>query len=165
MANTERTLLLVSGITGVENLAKMVSRELGLSIQIAKTRRAAAAALRREAFTIVLVDSSMPEGEDPELLWQRTGLAIPMEMALADVGASLLLRQLRSTLARREHEAALARRAASHAIEDEMRQQVTGLLLQSELLLLEKSIPPTMEKRVMALRTLADGLRTRLRNA
>lgn len=166
MKKTDRGVLLVTAMVGAEELGKLLSQSLQLPIQIAKTSRAAAAVLRREEFIIVLVDSAMPESQEKEQLWQRVGLAIPLELPLGSIGANSLSRQLRSTLARWEHETQMARRAAAYAIEDEMRQHVTGLLLQSDLVLMQpEGMPPAILQQVTVLRSLAHGLRTRLMNA
>ncbi len=68
-----------------------------------------------------------------EAIWERSGLAIPMQVNFALSGAARLIREIRAALHRREREQTLARRAAAAAIETEIKSTVARLLLQSEL--------------------------------
>ena len=163
-----KSILIVTAVEGAENLGAVLSREANVTVQVARSRRSALAVLRREEFTLVLLDLAMPGGAhdvvegEIDTIWQRSGLAVPMELNLASVGAARLVRLVRGILARREQETLLARRVARTAIEEELRSQVTGLLLQSELILRETSIPEPMREKLTALRELADELRVRL---
>jgi hypothetical protein len=167
MRKASKTVLMVTAVEGAENLAAALSRQADVMVQVARNRRSAMAVLRREEFTILLVDSALAQADSDgvETLWQRASLAVPMEINIASVGPAQLIRLVRGVLIRREHESLLARRAAEVAIEDELRSHVTGLLLQSDLMLREKSVPPILLEKIKALRELADGLRVRLRSA
>jgi hypothetical protein len=167
MKQAVNSILMVTAMEGAENLAAVLSREADVTVQVARNRTSAAAVLRREAFTIVLVDSALSQAQpgSMEALWQRADLAVPLELNLAELGAERLIRQICGILERREQEYVLARRAAGLDIEDELRAQVTGLLLQSDLVLREQAIPPMVREKLETLRELADGLRVRLRHA
>lgn len=164
--HTERhSLLLVSAMEGAENLARYLSREMEIEVAVARTCRAAAATLRREEFSIVLCDTALICREDLGVLHQRIGYAVPLEADIARLGAEKLLRRLKNVLERREQEVLLARLAATHEIGDTLRHQVTGLLLQSDLILREKSLSPALANKLEQLREMADGIRVRLQNA
>ncbi len=167
MKNEAHSVLIVTAMEGAENLAGLLSREADVTVQVARNRTSALAVLRREAFTIVLVDSLLSQAhpESMEALWERADLAVPLELNLAELGAVRVIRQVCGILARREREYVLARKVAGLEIEEALRSQVTGLLLQSDLMLREQAIPPMVRERLVTLRELADGLRVRLRHA
>ena len=63
---------------------------------------------------------------------------------------------------RSRRHAAIARRAATAEIENDLRTSVTGLLLESELALREPAIPPSLAPKLRHLVELAGDLRDRL---
>jgi signal transduction histidine kinase len=160
----DMSILIVTGIEGAQNCAKAVAGELGLEFEVAEGRKQALAYLRQREFAVVVVDESIvecdPAGADS--IWQRAGLAIPLQINFAIAGAARLAREIRSALHRREREQMLAHRAAAAAIESELKTTLTGLLLQSQLALScsEASSPLTEKLRIVA--DLAGSLRRQL---
>ena len=160
-----RSILMVTQMTGAEGCAAAMERQLGLSVVVAATRRAASAALRRGEFDVVVLEEAMAAG-DPQgadLLWQQSGSAVPVQVNFAISGCARLVREVRAALARREQEKAVAMRAAASAMESELKSVVTGILLQSELALREPEVPPHLEEKLRNLVGLAGDLRERLR--
>jgi CheY-like chemotaxis protein len=125
------SILIVTGIEGARNCATVVGAQLGMEVEVADGRKAALAALRRREFSAVVVDETMAECDPAaaEAVWERAGLAIPLQINFALSGAARLTREIRSALNRREREQSLARRAAAAAIESELKSTVAGLLL------------------------------------
>ena len=159
------TVLMVSGMDGVERCATALSRELNLTVRIATSRRTALAAVRREEYSVVVVETSLVEGDPAwaDLLWQNAGYALPVQVNFALSGCSRLVREVKSVLLRREHEMELARRAATTALQNELKSSVTGLLLQSELALREPSVPKELAPKLKHLVELASAIRAQLR--
>ena len=54
-------VLLVTAIAGAENCAAVVSKQFGLTVETASDRKSALAALRRQSYAIVVLDSSLLE--------------------------------------------------------------------------------------------------------
>ncbi len=157
------SILMVTGIEGARNCAEVVGKQLGKTVEVAEGRKAALAALRRREFTAVVVDETLAECDPAaaEAIWERAGLAIPVQINFALSGAARLIREIRAALHRREREQALARRAAATAIEAELKATVAGLLLHSQLALSgELSAPAADRLRVVA--DLASHLRAQL---
>jgi hypothetical protein len=138
-----------------------------MEVEVADGRKAALAALRRREFSAVVVDETMAECDPAaaEAVWERAGLAIPLQINFALSGAARLTREIRSALNRREREQSLARRAAAAAIESELKSTVAGLLLHSQLALSgsESSSPIADKLRIVA--DLAGNLRQQLNSA
>src|SRR3974390_1419934 len=137
------SILIVSGVEGVRNCAEVVSKQLAMKVEVAEGRRSALALLRLKEFAAVVVDESLAECDPAaaDAIWERSGMAIPLQINFALAGAARIIREIRAALHRREREQALARGAAKAAIEFELRDTLTGLLLQSELALSQNGLP------------------------
>ncbi len=157
-------ILLVTGITGAENCAAVVSKQFGIAVETAGSRKDALAALRRLNYSIIVVDSSLLEAAagDADVLFKNAGLAIPLEINFAISGCSRLVREIRAALSRRQMEQAVAARAAATSLETDLRDTVAGLLLQSQLALAEPSVPPQLADKLKLMAELAGSLRQKL---
>ena len=72
------------------------------------------------------------------------------------------MREVRAVLSRREQEQALAMRAAAVAVESDLRDTVTGLILHSQLALSEPSLSPELSAKLKTVAELAGSLKQRL---
>ncbi len=160
-----RTVLLVTALEGAAGLAAAVSEHAEVVVELVRNRRSALASLRRYQFDVVLVDIALSEVEvtSTEMLWQNAEGAMPLELDLRMLGSTGVIRVLSTLLDRREQMEASVREAVTRAIAEEVRSTVTGLLLQSDLVLRDKALSPAVEAKVREMRALADGLRVRLR--
>ena len=131
------SILMVTGIEGARNCAAVIAAQLGMEVEVAEGRKAALSALRCKEYSAILVDETIAECDPAaaEAICERAGLAIPLQINFALSGAARLIREIRAALHRREREQTLARRAATAAIETELKSTVAGLLLHSQLAL------------------------------
>jgi hypothetical protein len=157
-------ILMVTGIEGAHNCATVVGAELGMEVEVAEGRKAALSALRRREFAAVVMDETMAECDPAaaEAVWERAGLAIPLQINFALSGATRLTREIRAGLHRREREQALARRAASAAIETELKTTIAGLLLHSQLALSDSEMTSPIAEKLRVVADLAGNLRRQL---
>jgi hypothetical protein len=158
------SILIVTGIEGARNCAAVVGAQLGMDVEVAEGRKAALAALRRQEFLAVVVDETVAECDPAaaEAIWEHAGLAIPLQINFALSGAARLVREVRAALHRREREQSLARRAATAAIESELKSTVAGLLLHSQLALSGSEMTPTVAEKMRVVADLAGNLRQQL---
>ncbi len=158
------SILMVTGIEGARNCADAVSAQLGMEIEVAAGRKEALAVLRRQEFAVVVVDETLAECDPAaaEAVWERAGLAIPLQINFALSGAARLVREIRAGLRRREREQELAHRAAAAAMETELKSTVAGLLLQSQLALSGDGVPMQVADRLRIMADLAGSLRQQL---
>jgi len=157
-------ILMVTGIEGARNCAAVVGTQLSMEVEVAEGRKAALAALRRREFAAVVVDETIAECDPAaaEAIWEHAGLAIPLQINFALSGAARLIREIRSALHRREREQMLARRAATAAIESELKTTLAGLLLNSQLALAGSDIPAPIADKLRLVADLAGNLRQQL---
>ncbi len=159
-----QSALIITGISGADHCAASLSKQLGLPVEVASSRREGLAALRRREYSIVVIDEPVAESspEGAEMLWKQAGLAIPLQLNFAISGTDRILREVRAALQRREHEQQLAMRAANTAIENDLRDAVAGLLLHSQLALAEPLLSSHLAAKLQTVAELAGNLRTRL---
>ncbi len=158
------SILIVTGIEGARNCADVVAKQLGIDVETAEGRKGALAALRQKEFAAVVIDDTIAECDPAaaETIWERAGLAIPIQVNFALSGTARLIRDIRAALNRREREQSLARKAAAVAIETELRSTVAGLLLQSELALSGSDANSPLTERLRIMADLAGNLRRQL---
>lgn len=161
---SQEAILLVTSIAGAENCAAVVAKQFGLPVETASSRKDALAALRRRGYAIVVLDSSLLEVApgDADTLFERSGLAIPLEINFAISGCGRLVREIRAALSRRQLEQSVAARAAATSLETNLRETVAGLLLQSQLALAEPAVPPQIADKLKLMAELAGNLRQKL---
>jgi hypothetical protein len=159
-----KRVLLVSALSSAEQCAAAIMQQLGLDVEVVRGRREAMDALRRENYAAVIVEESLAESDAraAELLWKMTSLAIPMQVNFALTGEARLVRDLRAALARRDQDRDAAERAALAAMQSELRNTVSGLLLQTQLALHESGQAPHLEQRLRLMAELAGNLKQRL---
>jgi CheY-like chemotaxis protein len=160
-------LLMVTPLEGVENTAAALAEKLGLAVDVASTRAAALRLLNRRSYAAVIVDQMLAEAdpEGAELIWKGAGLAIPIPISFALTGPERVEREVRSALARRRRETQLATTAAAAALDSEIKNAVTGMLLESQRALVEQDVPPRLADRLQRLAGIADQLREKLTGA
>jgi CheY-like chemotaxis protein len=158
------SILMVTGIEGARNCAAVVGGQLGMEVEVAEGRKAALAALRGKEYAAVVVDETMAECDPAaaEAIWERSGLAIPLQINFALSGAARLTREIRAALHRREREQTLARRAAASAIEIELKSTIAGLLLHSQLALSGSEASSPIADKLRMVADLAGNLRQQL---
>jgi len=159
------SILMVTGIEGARNCGEAVAAQIGMEVEAADGRRSALAALKRRAFTAVVIDETLAECDPAgaDAIWERAGLAIPLQINFALSGTARLVREIRAALYRRDREQTLARQAATEAIETELKSAVAGLLLHSQLALTGCEVPSAVAERLRLMADLAGSLQQKLR--
>jgi CheY-like chemotaxis protein len=160
-------VLMVTPLEGVESTAAALAENLGLAVDVASARAAALRLLNRRSYAVVIVDQMLAEAdaEGADLIWKAAGLAIPVPMSFALSAADRVEREVRAALARRRKELQLAAAAAAAALDAEIKNAVTGMLLESQLALGEMAVPPQIASRLQTLAGIADNLRKKLAEA
>ena len=160
-----RDVLMISTMDGLENCAKAVESHVGSRVECAASRKIGLMALRRGIFGVVVVEESLAESDPAwaDQVWENLGMAIPLQVNFSVSGAARLTREIRTALSRRDGEQAIARRAATAAVENDFRSSLTGLLLQCELALREPAIPAALLPKLQQLVEMAGAIRERLR--
>jgi hypothetical protein len=156
------SILIIAASHPANTIADALRRELDAAIEICPNRRAGLAALRREEFSLIVLEESLADADSEvtEQLYQKA-LATPiLEINFAISNTHRVLRQIRAALVRGDQERAKARIAAAIALRNELKSSLTGLLLASELALREAK--PDQEHRLRQLVEQVGELRNQL---
>lgn len=156
--------LIVTAMEGMEATAAALATQLKMTVEIASSRAAALRLLNRRAYAIVILDQMLADTdpESAELIWKNSGVAVPLQMNFALAGCARLEREIRGALTRRERERQIAVAAAAAAIDAELKNAITGFLLEARLALAEENVPPRIASRLRTLEAMAARLRNRL---
>lgn len=125
------------------------------------TVRAGLKALKERSFSLVIHSRRTPDEGESEMLARAAGLAPVIGVDLTMTPPSILVRQVRSTLNRFATEQFHARNAAIAHLQGELRDSLTGLLLESQLALRE--VDPTRHPKLVSIVQSATKLCARLK--
>lgn len=158
------SILFITGIEGARNCADVIAKNLGQDVDVAEGRKAALTLLRQKEYSAVVLDDTIAECDPAgaDAIWERAGVAIPLQINFALSGAARVIRDIRAALTRRNREETLAKRAAAAAIHSELKSTVAGLLLQSELALSGSDLGSPIAERLRLVADLAGNLRRQL---
>jgi hypothetical protein len=155
---------MVTGIEGARNCADAVGRQLKMEVMVAEGRKSALLALRQREYAAVVVDEAIAECDPAaaDAIWERCGVAIPLQINFALSGAARLVREIRAALHRREREQVVARRAATAAVEAEVKSTLAGLMLHSQLALSSSETTSAVAEKLRVVANLVSDLRSQL---
>lgn len=158
-------VLIISDMEGAENCARIIAGQVAGVVEVAATMREGLEALRAAAYGVVVVEEKLVESDEEwaNQVWAAAGLAIPLQVNFGIAGCARLLREVKAALIRREGEHGMARRAAAKELENDLKTSVTGLLLESQLVLQEAQVPASLQPKLRHLMELAAAMRERLR--
>lgn len=120
--------------------------------------------LRAGEYSAVVVDQWITEAE-PEptsVVFDHLGMAVPVFVNFGISGVERILRELRAALSRRGLETVLARHGARQALRDELKDDVTVLLLSCGVALEESSLSESMRARLQTIEELAKHISEKL---
>jgi hypothetical protein len=142
-------ILLLSPYQNAPECAAQVERATRDKVQIVETIRLAMSALRSQQFTMMIADENLIESTPgtSESLLQRMETSVPLIVDLASMRPEKVAKVAVTTLKRRVLEFEMARKQAVAELRSEMKSDITGLLISSELALKAEKLPsPTTEK-------------------
>jgi hypothetical protein len=135
----------------------------GHSVRFSPSLQEAASLLRSQEYEAIVLDQGLMEAdpEQGELVLQHVGTAIPIYVNCAISNKERVVREVSAALRRWEREKTLAGKAAEQALLGQLREPLTAMLLECELLLSARHSAPTSEK-LRALNRLAREIADRL---
>ena len=157
-------ILLVSSEPAVQESAPVLSRELGERVECAKSVRTSAARMREKAFDLLLLDDEILDvnGSGVEGLLAHAGGAVPLFFNPAITATSRLVLEARSAQRRRDHDRKAAAESALCTLRNELRSDVTAILLSSQLALKAPGLPEACAANLKAVCELAERVSRRL---
>jgi signal transduction histidine kinase len=157
-------ILLLSPYQNAHECAAQIERATQEHVKTINTFRLAIAALRSQSFNLVIADDNLLEstpGSGDSLL-QRMEAATPLWIDLASLRPEKIAQMVVASLKRRTMEYKIVREEAMADLRSELKSDVTGLLLSSEMVLKSGELPPRATERVAAILESARRMKTKL---
>ena len=157
-------ILLVSSEPEVQQSAPVLSRELGERVECAKSVRTAAAKMREQAFDLLLLDDEILDvnGAGVNGLLAHAAGAVALFFNPAVTATGRLVLEARAAQRRREHDRKAAAESALCTLRNELRSDVTGILLSSQLALKTPGLPEACAANLKSVCELAERISKRL---
>ena len=160
-------ILLVTTSSRGKECAAALERGTGHKVYVASALPQAVSKLQAAEYDGVAIDQSLLEVDFRALdtLMNHAGIAIPIYVNLAIHSAERVVREVQVALKRAEKERLMAMHTAERVLRNQLRGEVTGILLNSELALRQESVPPEIAEKLRSVRELAEKMRSSLKIA
>ncbi len=157
-------ILLVTTSSRSKEYAAALERGTGHKTQVASSVPQAVAKMQAADYDVLATDQSLLEADFRALdtLLNRCGTAMPLYVNLALHSSERIVREVQVALRRAQEERLVAEQAAGKVLRNELRSEVTGILLNSELVLRHQGLAPEIAEKITAVRELAEKMRSRL---
>lgn len=157
-------IILVTTSSRARECALAIEQVTHQNTQIATSLAKAVAYLQTYDFDALVLDESFHQTEMSavNLLLDHAGVAMPIYVNLALHGAARVGREVNTGLLRAVREKLSAMRSAENALRNELRGEVTGILLNSELALREPTLPEHTAEKIQVMHDLAERMRSKL---
>ena len=166
-AKGEIMILLVTTSARARECAAALDRGTGHKTEVAGSVPLALNRMRTAEYDAVAIDQSLLEADFRafDTLLNHCGMAMPLYVNLALHSIDRVVREVQVALRRTDQEKVVAMRAAERVLRNQLRDEVTGILLNSELALRQQSISPDVAEKVRSVRQLAEKMRARMETA
>ena len=157
-------ILLVTTSSRAKEYAAALERGTGHKTQLASSLPDALEKLEKAEYEILAVDQVLLECDSRALdtLLNRCGSAMPVHVNLSLQSSDRTVREVQAAMQRVARERRAAESFAGNLLRNELRSEVTGILLNSELALASRNIAPEVADKLKSVRELAQRMRSRL---
>lgn len=160
-------LILVTTSPRAKECSAAIEEMTHQKTQIATSLARAVALLQSYDYDALVLDESFHQTEfgAVNLLLDHAGIAMPIYVNLALHGTDRVAREVNTGLLRFIREKMSAMRSAEYLVRSELRGEVTGILLNSELALREPALADAVAAKIQIMHELAEKMRLKLEAA
>jgi hypothetical protein len=157
-------ILLVTTSSRAKECAAALEQSTRQKVCLANSVSRALGKLQENGYDALVLDESLVEIDDSAIdaLLNHAGMAMPIYINLGLHRTERVVREVQAGLIRKHAERLGARRSAVTELQSQLRSDVTGILLASELALRDLSLPPRIADRINSVHKLAEQMRLRL---
>ena len=157
-------ILLVTASSRAKECASALEMAARQKVDLASSVSRAILKLRDGEYNALVIDESLAEVDDAAVsaLLNYAAFAMPIYINLGLHRTERLVREVLAGLWRKHAEHLSAKRSAITELQSQLRGDLTGILLASELALRDKATPPRVADRITSVHRLAEQIRTRL---
>lgn len=155
--------LLVSASPRSRECAGAIEEATQIRTNVCPDTTAAKALARGGEYTVIIFDQASvnPDPAAADELLRHAGLAVPVFVNTGLMATPRIAAEVRSALARVEREKRLAIRQAEAALRNDLKGELTGILIAAQLVLSSPNIPLLVEEKVRDIEQLATRMRGR----
>jgi hypothetical protein len=157
-------ILIIWNSDKAKECARALEHAMQEPIKVASSLYEGVDCLRSGEYSAVVIDQWITEAE-PEptsVVFDHLGMAVPVFVNFGISGVERILRELRAALSRRGLEAVLARHSARQALRNELKDDVTVLLLSCGVALEEPSLSDSARTRLQKIEELSTNISQKL---
>jgi hypothetical protein len=157
-------ILLVTASSRAPEYAAALEQGTSHKTQVAGSVPQAVTRLRNAEYEALAIDQSLLESDFRALdtLLNHSGTAMPIYVNLSLHGSERVVREAQVALRRGEKEKRVALRTVERDLRNQLRGEVTGILLTSELALRHPAIPAEVAAKLQLVQDMAQKMRVRL---
>ena len=157
-------ILLITSSSRAKECAAALEQSARRKVALANSVSRALAKLQENEYETLVIDESLVEIDDSavDALLNQAGMAMPIYINLGLHRTERVVREVQAGLMRKHAEHLGARRSAVTELQSQLRGDLTGILLASELALRESSLPARVADRINSVHKLAEQIRSRL---
>lgn len=157
-------IILMTASSRGEECATAIEQRTHQKAQIARSVNQAIALLQNHEYEVVVLDESFQQLEigAESLVANRAGTAVPIYVNLSLHGAERVAQEVNRGIQRLLGEKLSCRRAAESLLRNELRGEITSILLNCELALRETSLSPRVSQKLQVMQDLAQSMRSKL---
>jgi hypothetical protein len=155
--------LLVSASPRSQECANAIEEATQIQTTVCGDFTKAASLVRSGEYAAIIFDQASlhPDPVIPDNILRNAGLAIPVFVNSALMAQGRILAEVRSALSRVEREKKLAIRQAEAILRNELKGEITGILIAAELALATPGLPDFAEEKLKDIEHLATRMRGR----
>jgi len=164
VAIPSRMILIIWNSGKAKECARAIEHAMQEPVHVASSLHEGVGRLRSGEYSAVVIDQWITEAE-PEpasVVFEHLGMAVPVFVNFGISSVERILRELRAALSRRGLETVLARHSARQALRDELKDEMTVLLLSCGLALEETSLSDAARVRLQKIEELAKHISEKL---
>ena len=161
---TNGMILFISPYQNAQDCAASIERATREQVKTVDSLRLALAALHGHEFVAIVADENLLECslDGPDALIARIGSAIPVFLDMACMRTERISKHVELAIRRRELEYKTARALAVAELQSELKSEVTGLLISSEIALKTPNLPTQVTEKMTTVFDSAKRLREKL---
>ena len=154
-------ILLVTASSRAQEYAAALEQGTGQKTEVAGSVPQAVTRLRNAEYEALAIDQSLLESDFRALdtLLNHSGTAMPIYVNLSLHGSERVVREAQVALRRGEKEKRVALRTVERDLRNQLRGEVTGILLTSELALRHPAIPAEVAAKLQLVQDMAQKMR------
>lgn len=160
-------ILLVTTSSRGKECAAALEQGTGHKAHLATSVPQALSKMEAAEYETLVIDQSLLESDFRALdtLLNHCGIAIPQHVNLALHGTERIVREVQVALRRAEQEKLMASHSVERVLRNQLRNEVTAILLNSEMALRQQSLSPDVAEKIKSVRQAAEKMRSQLQIA